>query len=140
MSLFARSSSRGGVAGYFSTLSCYNLRLIHVESAPKLTDVDNGINADQKTQLALETARIHWRELQPWFAKGDAIAVSASLDLVDVAYELCQDNKALFEVWIKSDYVAPVKDAQAEVWFAENKELWAVVVKPWVLVQDKPLG
>jgi hypothetical protein len=100
-----------------------------------LTDFDT----DLKTKLALETARIHWRELQPWFAKGHAISVAVSLDLVEVSFQLCQDNKAMFEAWMLEGLVKPVEDAEAQSWFERDTELWAVVVKPWVLVQDKPL-
>jgi hypothetical protein len=100
-----------------------------------LTDFET----DLKTKLALETARIHWRELQPWFAKGHAISVAPSLDLVEVSYQLCQDNKAQFENWMSESLVRPVQDEEAQSWFEHNVELWAVVVKPWVLVQDKPL-
>lgn len=104
------------------------------ESRP-LTDFDTEL----KTKLALETARIHWRELQPWFAKGHAVSVSASLDLVEVGFQLCQDNKSIFEAWMLEGLVRPVQDKEAQAWFEYDTELWAVVVKPWVLVQDKPL-
>lgn len=94
---------------------------------------------DLKTKIALETARIDWKELQPWFAKGHVIVVSAELDLVSVAFELCQDNKQQFEAWMQSEQISNATDEQAKLWLEEDKELWAVVVKPWILVQDKPL-
>lgn len=95
---------------------------------------------DLKTKIALETARIHWKELQPWFAKGQVIVVSEELDLVQVAFELCQDNKEQFATWMQSQNISNATDEEAKAWLEADVELWAVVVKPWILVQDKPLS
>ncbi len=90
-----------------------------------------------KKDINLETSQIPWHELQRFFASGQAIAVDSSLDLVDVAYQFSRDNKTQFEQWITEKKVAPVSDPQALQWFEENTSVWAVVIKPWVLVQDK---
>ena len=82
-----------------------------------------------------ETAKIHWLELQRFFAQGTAIAVSDDLDLVDVACELKQDNKSQFEEWMAMAQVGPVSDEQAKEWIESDALMWAVVVRPWVLVQ-----
>lgn len=83
-----------------------------------------------------QTARIHWHELQSWYARGSVIGVAAGLDLVEVAVQLAQDNLAAFEQWIGAGSVAPVADEQAMAWYETNQELWAVVAPPWVLVQQ----
>ena len=36
--------------------------------------------------------------------------------------------------------IAPVADAQAKEWIGNDATVWAVVVKPWVLVQDTKEG
>ena len=89
-----------------------------------------------KKEINLETSQIAWHELQRFFASGLAISVSSSVDLVNVAYQFSIDNKTQVEQWLKEQKVAPVSDQQAIKWHKENATVWAVVVKPWVLVQE----
>ena len=89
-----------------------------------------------KKDINLETSQIPWHELQRFFASGLAIFVSKELDLVETAYQFSNDNKVQVEQWLKDEKVAPVSDAQALKWFEEDNEVWAVVVKPWILVQE----
>jgi hypothetical protein len=88
-----------------------------------------------RAKVNLETARIEWRELQRFFASGVAIFVSDELDLVEVAFQISQDNKLEVESWLQAGQVARVTDAQALSWHAADAEMWAVVVSPYVLVQ-----
>ena len=89
-----------------------------------------------RINLNLETSRIAWEELQRFFASGKAIFVSDTLDLIDVAIQISKDNKEQVEQWMEAGLVTPVSDAQAQTWFEANAEVWAVVVRPYVLVQD----
>jgi len=88
-----------------------------------------------RTKLNLETARIAWKDLQRFFASGAAIFVSEDLDLIEVAYQLSEDNRQQFEQWMAAGQVARVSDEQAQAWFEADVELWAVVVSPYVLLQ-----
>lgn len=90
-----------------------------------------------KAKLNLETSQIAWHDLQTYFARGHVVRVEAALDLLDVAVELTADNKAQFEAWLANDLVGEVSPAMAQSWYDHNTELWAVVVAPWVLVQDR---
>lgn len=90
-----------------------------------------------KAKLNLETSRIHWHELQTYYARGQVVRVSAELDLLTVAAELAADNKARFEGWMASGQVGEVSADLARAWYDRNAELWAVVIAPWVLVQDR---
>jgi len=83
-----------------------------------------------------QTARIHWHDLQTYYAAGSVVRVASQLNLVEVAVQLGLDNTARFEQWIESGEVAPVSDQQALAWYQANAELWAVVAAPWVLVQQ----
>lgn len=87
-------------------------------------------------QINLETAQIHWHELQRFFASGNAIAVDPSLDLTHVAAQIVADNAAQIKLWMNSGLVDAVKDTQAQLWYEQNTLVWAVVIKPWVLVQQ----
>jgi hypothetical protein len=94
------------------------------------------IDALEKAKVNLETSQIPWQELQRFFAAGLAIAVNKELDLIEVAYQFSVDNKLLVEDWLKNRQIGPVSDQQAIDWLDNNAEVWAVVVKPWILVQD----
>lgn len=88
-----------------------------------------------RTKVNLETAQIAWKELQRYFAGGVALAVAADLDLVEVAYQMSQDNAAQIQQWIAAGKFGKVTDEQAKGWLDTDEMLWAVVVSPWVLVQ-----
>ena len=89
-----------------------------------------------RAKINLETGRIPWKALQGFFAAGDVLAAGAGLDLVEVAVQMSCDNTALIDAWLAAGELAPVADAQALAWYDADAEVWAVVVKPFVLVQD----
>lgn len=89
----------------------------------------------EREKVHLETSQIAWKELQRFFASGQAITVSDQLDLVEVAYQVSKDNKALVEQWMSEHKLGKVSDSQAQQWFESDALLWTVVIKPWVLVQ-----
>lgn len=84
-----------------------------------------------------QTARINWHDLQTYYAHGSVVAVSADLDLVEVAVQLGMDNTDQFQAWIAEHRVSPVHDEQALAWYEAQQDLWAVVAPPWVLVQQR---
>ncbi len=86
-------------------------------------------------RLNLETAQIPWRDLQVFFAKGLVIAVDR-YDLIDVATWFIQDDVKKIEAAMAKRDIMKMSDEQAKSWFAQEIEVWAVVVKPWVLVQN----
>lgn len=88
-----------------------------------------------RINLNLETSRIAWEELQRFFAAGKAIFVSDTLDLIDVAIQISRDNKEKVLEWMETGMIGRVSDAQALAWHEADAEVWAVVVRPYVLVQ-----
>lgn len=88
-----------------------------------------------RTKVNLETAQIAWKELQRFFASGAAIVVSAGLDLVEVAFQISEDNKVQIEQWLSGGQIGKVSDEQAMAWYESDAIVWAVVVSPYVLVQ-----
>ena len=93
----------------------------------------------RKAKIVSETARIHWPQLQKFYAAGSVVTVSAEHDLVDVAFAFSADDKAQVADWLAQGTVERTTEQQAQQWFDNNTELWAVVISPWVLVQDKPV-
>ena len=101
-------------------------------------DPDNDINSLEK--LALETAKIPWKELQYFFASGHAVHVSTELDLVRVARHVANDDRQVIESWMQAGKITPVANAQAREWHDHDAQVWAVVVRPWILIQDDKQG
>ena len=89
----------------------------------------------ERAKIVSETAKISWLDLQRFFAAGKVMLVTAELDLVDVAYAFQHDAIEQVKTWTENQQVSPVNDDQAKHWVASDAVLWAVVVKPWVLVQ-----
>jgi hypothetical protein len=82
-----------------------------------------------------ETARIHWKALEPHFAAGQLITVATELDLILVARAMAEDDATTIKRWMDKQQLMPTSDQQAAIWQEINAELWAAVIKPWVLVQ-----
>lgn len=96
-------------------------------------------DAELRIKLNQETSRMPWTELQRHFASGAMVRVSDDLDLVEVALRIARDDKTTVANWLAEGRVSKVTDAQAAAWLDADIGLWAVVVKPWILVQqDKP--
>lgn len=89
-----------------------------------------------KAKINLETAQIHWHELARYFASGNAVHVASPLDLTEVARQMAADNAGFIKQLMEADQLSPVDDATAIAWQETNPLLWAVVIKPWVLVQE----
>lgn len=89
----------------------------------------------KRARIVSETARIPWRELQRFFAAGKVMLVSPELDLVDVAFAIQDDDIEQVKPWSENLQLGPVSDDLARQWVADDATLWAVVIKPWVLVQ-----
>ncbi|MDO8298583.1 DUF2288 domain-containing protein [Lacisediminimonas sp.] len=88
-------------------------------------------------KLNQETASIAWSELTRWFASGMVVAVSPDLDLIEVAAAMTRDDAAAVSQWMSAQRIAKVTDEQAQAWLDQNRQVWAIVVKPWILVQLK---
>ena len=97
--------------------------------------IDPNIDTLTKDKVNLETSKIAWQELLRFFASGAAVFVAAELDLVEVAYQFSIDNKDQVAEWMQNQQVGLVTDAQALAWLEADTDVWAVVVKPWILVQ-----
>ncbi|MDY7561561.1 DUF2288 domain-containing protein [Pseudomonas sp. 10B1] len=88
-------------------------------------------------KLLGETASITWNELQPFFARGALLWVEAQLDLIEVAEAVAVNKADKVAVWLASGEVSKVAEPRALDLFERDPPLWAVVVAPWVLIQDR---
>ena len=86
--------------------------------------------------LNAQTGRIGWPELARHFARGVVIDVSPDEDLLAIAEALVRDQADEIDRLHKSGRLHRATDHDAMRWEEENKQFWAVVVAPWVLVQE----
>ncbi len=89
-----------------------------------------------RASINAETAKIPWKNLQRFFASGKTLFVKAELDLVEVAFAFQQDRSNQVEQWLNLNQIEAVNTEQAKQWISDESLVWAVVVKPWVLIQS----
>lgn len=88
-------------------------------------------------KLLGETAPITWEELQPFFARGALLWVSEDLDLIAVAEAVAENQASKVSGWLAKGSLGKVEEERASDLLARDPQLWAVVVAPWVLVQER---
>ncbi len=95
-------------------------------------------NVEQLTaRLNTETACISWQELERYFARGILMTASPDLDLVQLGAHMIHDDKIIIDAWLEAGELRKTTDDDARGWSEGEPLLWAVVVAPWVLVQEK---
>ena len=88
-------------------------------------------------KLLSETASITWEELQPFFARGALLWVAGDFDLITAAQAVAEDDRTQVATWLGEGRMGRLEAEQAQDWLARDPSLWAVVVAPWVLVQER---
>jgi hypothetical protein len=93
-------------------------------------------HSESLEKLAAQSGVIAWSELQRHFARGVVVVVSPPLDLLGVAAAMARDDAVMLGDWMQSSHVLRATDEQARQWELAQPALRAVVVAPWVLVQE----
>jgi hypothetical protein len=114
----------------FVPVSCGKALLTYNRAMPD----DDAIPLGQR--LHLETGRITWPELQRYFARGVIIIVNPSLDLIDIAQHVARNQTEAIDRLIQNGQLLRAADEHALDWQSRLPDFWAVVVAPWVLVQE----
>jgi hypothetical protein len=94
----------------------------------------------EKAKIVGETAKAPWKELERFYAQGVLILVDHTLDLVEVGYTLSIDNADQIKQWMDDGLLKRNFDQQAIKWEKENAEVWTVVIRPWVLIQNAEIN
>ena len=89
-----------------------------------------------RPRLNAETGKLTLHEIERHFARGVVVKVSMDLDLVEVATSMVKDDKAVIERLIHTDKLSRASVEDVKDWHKRNPAFWAVVVAPWVLVQE----
>jgi len=88
-----------------------------------------------KARLNAEAARIAWSDLERHYARGHVIRIADSADLIDMAVAMALDEADVIAQAMQSAEVAPATEDDVLGW--QGCTLWAVVVAPWILVQER---
>jgi hypothetical protein len=89
-----------------------------------------------RAKLNLETAQLKWAELERHFARGSVIKVAVGTDLIDAALGIAENHATTVQAWLDDGRIARAEMVDAEDWHTRQPAFWAVVVAPWVLVQE----
>ncbi|MET1253837.1 DUF2288 family protein [Aliikangiella maris] len=98
-----------------------------------MTDTDNLLPL--KTKLNLETAKLKWKELELFFAKGNLLVVSTRRDLIEVAAQIAENKKDEIETLILNKDIEFAGPQWVKTNCQNNPDLWTVVVAPYVVCQ-----
>ncbi len=94
------------------------------------------LELDLRSKLHGETAKIGWPELVRHFARGVVVVAAPELDLVEVAHAMANDEAERVQAWMQAGQLARASDEQAAGWHERQPTFWAVVVAPWVVIQE----
>ena len=102
---------------------------------------ENRISADMpgeelRSALNAECGKLEWKELEKHFARGVVIKVRAEIDLIEVAVAMVKDDKDKIEACMSKGEIVNASTQDARDWNDSNAMFWAIVVAPWVLVQE----
>jgi hypothetical protein len=89
-----------------------------------------------REELEKECAEIPYKELERFFAKGALIVVDKSLNIIDVADVVQEDDPDTLQQWITKGLVTRAHDEHALKWTETDANLLAVTMTPWVIVQE----
>lgn len=90
-----------------------------------------------KLELAEMVEPAEWRWLSPHAARGAVVMVDAGLDLVEVGVAIATDDVTTVNRWIAEELLTKPTADQMEDWVqTERKRFNALIVQPFVLVQD----
>ncbi len=94
------------------------------------------IDEELKVRLNSETAKLGWPELQRHFARGVVVVAASGMDLVEVATRMSMDDGETVGQWLADEQIRRASEDDARRWIDNDAIFWAVVVAPWVVVQE----
>lgn len=94
------------------------------------------IDEELKARLNSETGKLGWPELQRHFARGVVVIAAPGMDLVEVATRMSMDDGDTVGQWLAAEKIRRANEEDARRWVESDSLFWAVVVAPWVVVQE----
>ena len=93
--------------------------------------------SDLKSELTESLDEAEWSWLIPHVDREVVIVVAPQLNLVDVGLAIVNDNSTSVQQWIAEGLIYKPSEQQKSDWNAhQDKRFQALIVRPYVLVQD----
>ncbi|WP_154223302.1 DUF2288 family protein [Marinicella rhabdoformis] len=89
-----------------------------------------------KQHFEQELGVISFIDLQKFFAKGIVLIAAESMDVIETALAINEDDAEKVQAWVNCGHLIRANDDHARAWLAEESVFKAVTVAPWVLVQE----
>jgi hypothetical protein len=99
------------------------------------------MTAELRAQLTelLDEAELDW--LKPQLQKDAVVIVHTGLDLVDVGVAIAQDDSLVVDRWISEQLITKPNHEHLAKWHLNPQQKFrAIIVQPYVLVQEIPLS
>jgi len=87
-------------------------------------------------KLKESSYRLKWSEINSGILKEVIILVSQDLDLDKVGLACANDEKELFEAWLKQGSVSRTSESEHEKWDLENPYFNCCIVKPFIFIKQ----
>ena len=95
-------------------------------------------NEELRQQLAENLDEAEWEWLIPHVQRDAVIVVAKELDLLDVGEAIASDKVSEVQIWIEEALITKPSNKQMGEWNNQrNKRFNALIVEPYVLVQEK---
>lgn len=95
-------------------------------------------NEELRQQLSENLDEAEWEWLIPHVQRDAVIVVAKELDLLDVGEAIASDKVPEVQVWIEEALITKPSNEQMGEWNNQrNKRFNALIVEPYVLVQEK---
>lgn len=95
--------------------------------------------SDLRAQLEEILDEAEWNWLMPHVERDVVIIVAQELELLDVGVAIASDNLVSVQHWISEQLICKPSIAQKETWNNnQNKKFQALIVQPYVLIQEMP--
>lgn len=92
-----------------------------------------------ETQLKKRLGPVYFSDLRAHLERDGVFIVRADLDLVACGVAVAMDDVEVVGAWIQDGKLRKPSSAERERWPQEEGRRWmAIVVQPFVLVQDAP--
>ena len=94
--------------------------------------------SDLRAELTEAIDQAEWEWLLPHVERDVVVMVAAVLDLVEVGMAMVNDNTAMVHQWIDDGLLYKPSPEQRAAWHQSlNKQFTALIVQPYVLVQER---
>ncbi|MBE9535916.1 MAG: DUF2288 domain-containing protein [Proteobacteria bacterium] len=90
-----------------------------------------------REKLEGEIGPADWKVLKPHFLRGSIIMIAPDLDIIAVGVGIAIDDAVQIEAWMNGGKITKPSQTDADGWEKAGTELTALVIDPFVLVQQR---